>query len=89
MSEQNIRPPTTCDSSLNSRINYKDDSKIQQKFDGGCLKRENITFNYKIILSFCIVFEINSCPVNLEFNFALAGSFIGTVKLNKNDDPDK
>ena len=35
---------------LNTGINHFDNSRIQIKFDGGCLKQEKVTFTRKQVL---------------------------------------
>ena len=35
-----IKPPSASDNSLNSRINYIDNAKMQVTFDGSCLKQK-------------------------------------------------
>ena len=41
---QLCNPPLMYDNSLNPGINYIDNSKIQLKFDGSCLKQESLIY---------------------------------------------
>ena len=39
------KPPSASDNSLNSRINYIDNAKMQVTFDGSCLKQKKGSLN--------------------------------------------
>ena len=41
LSEENIQPPTTSNNNLTPSLNFIND-KMQVKFDGICLKQENL-----------------------------------------------
>ena len=77
VSNESIMPPSTSDNSLNPRINYIDNAKIQMKLDGNWFKQ----VREHLILNFYIAYKTNLWPPNLESKFALLGYFFGTVKL--------
>ena len=45
------------------------------------LKLEELTFTYKTILNFYIVYDINSRSLDLENNFTLGNSLFSSAKL--------
>ena len=51
--EESIKFRDTSDNSLNSGGNYTDNDKTRVKFDGSCLKQENVTLDHKAIL-YCL-----------------------------------
>ena len=51
--EESIKFRDTSDNSLNSGGNYTDNDKTRVKFDGSCLKQENVTLGHKAIL-YCL-----------------------------------
>ena len=50
---------------------------ITPKFNGSCLKRDKITYNYRTIINICI-FEKLSSNLN-NFDFALENCLFGAV----------
>ena len=60
MSNKNIKSSLTYDNSLNPEANYNDNVKIQETFDGSCLKQEKVTLACKPKVN--IVYEINLWP---------------------------
>ena len=46
LSDEIIKPPTTSDNSLNSKVSYYG-SKARLQFRGSCLKQDKITFNHE------------------------------------------
>ena len=43
LSDESIKPLSTFDNSLNPQISYFDNSRIEIKFDGYCLKQDKVT----------------------------------------------
>ena len=69
-------------------LNYIN-TKIQVKFDGSCLKQENITSTHKKVVNIYIVDEINLCIFTEATNFTLGNSLFGAVRLTINTDLNK
>ena len=67
-------------------MNYISTNPQVVKFDGSCLKQDNVTFTHKQVVSIYIVYEINLWPFNVGKDFAVRNSLFGAVKLA---DPDK
>ena len=44
VSNESIKPPSTSDNSLNPRINYIDNAKIQMKLDGNWFKQVDLKY---------------------------------------------
>ena len=56
MSDENIKPPATSASNLASWLDYIG-VRTNVKFDGQCLKQDQVTFTYKKIVNMYIVYE--------------------------------
>ena len=54
LSNENIRPATTCDNSLNPELNYG--SKKRVKFTKNCLKQSSQILTHKKFVNFYIVY---------------------------------
>ena len=64
--------------------------RIRLRFEGSCLKQEDTTpFTLSDVVNLFIVYELDSCPSDLNTDFTLGGCLFGCVKLNKNVDPGK
>ena len=46
LSDENIKPPSITNNSLNPGINYFDNARIWVKFEGNCLKQEQVIFTH-------------------------------------------
>ena len=57
-SNESYASPTTSDNSLNSRLDYFNNSKFWSEFDGSCLKLDKITFTLIKIIHLHITYEI-------------------------------
>ena len=57
LSNENIKPPTTSDNSLNPKLNYCG-NKIRVQFTGSCLKQPKFTFTHKKVVNIYIVYEL-------------------------------
>ena len=91
MSDEAIKSPITSDNSLAPGIDYFDNSKIEVKFDGSCLRQVKVTFAYRKIVNIYIVEEISFWIFRRDANFSLANAsaLFGSGKLTKNPDKDK
>ena len=82
ISNESIKPPTTSNNSLNSRLNYND-TKIKVQFNGSCLKEPKFTFTHRKVVNIYIVYELgpsSSHDSDPTTNFFL----FGAVTLTKN-----
>ena len=59
MPDKSIKTPSTSDNSFNPFINYFDNTKIREKFDGSFLKQGKVIFLHKQAVNIFIVYEIN------------------------------
>ena len=71
LSDENIKPPATLDNSLDPRLDYFKRSKYQLKFDGRCLKSDEVSFCPRKIIHFYITYEIKSWPFYVDNGFTL------------------
>ena len=88
MSGESVELPTASNDSLTLALNYIN-TKFWVKFDGICLKQDNITFKHKQVVSVYIAYEINLWAFNVDKDFELANCLVGTVRFTKNADLDK
>ena len=86
LSNENFKPPTTSDNSLNPALNYYG-TKTRAKFTGSCLKQDKITYTHRKIVNIYIVYEIISYFT--DYNRTLEIFLFGAVTLTKNADIDK
>ena len=84
MSDKSINPPSTTDNSLARSLNHIG-TKTRVKFDGSCLKQDQITFTHGKTVNICIVSEINLRDRGCD-NYPVLEILVGTVKLVKNSD---
>ena len=64
--------------------------RIRLRFEGSCLKQEDTApFTLSNVVNLFIVYELDSCPSDLNTDFTLGGCLFGCVKLTKNVDPGK
>ena len=80
---KSVKSSAISNNSLTPALNYID-VKTRVKFDGSCLKQENITFTYGNIVNIYIVYEINLFHFEYDDHHVLKKSLIGPVKLTKN-----
>ena len=88
MSDESIKLPATSDNSLSPRLDYFNNPKFQEKFNGSCLKTVSAGFNYERI-NLLITYEIKSWSYYTENGFFLGNSLLGGVKLTSSLDPEK
>ena len=87
LSIQRILPPAASDNSLFPLTDYLGD-KIRLKFNGSCLKQNNITYTNKNVVNIYIVYELSTSS-SINDDPTLKNSFFGAVRLTKNADIDK
>ena len=87
LSDESIKAPTTSNKMLNPSLNYVD-NKIRVKFNGDCLKQEQIAFNHGKIVKIYILYEIQKI-VNISDYPTIQNCLFGAVKLTKHVDVDK
>ena len=86
MYDENINPPSTCNKMLNPSVNYIG-TKTRVKFNGDCLKQDEMSFDHEKIVKIYIVYEIDKY-VNISSYSTLENFLFGAVKLTKHDDID-
>ena len=86
LSDENIKPPSTSNKTLNPSVNYVG-TKAIAKFNGDCLKQDKITFDHRKIINNYIVYETER-KVNISSYPALENCLFGAVKLTKHVDAD-
>ena len=87
MYDKFIKPSATSNNSLAPALSYIG-NKVRVKFDGSCLKQDEITFNYVKIVNIYIVYKINLWNYVDSSDATLANSLFSSVKLLKNIDID-
>ena len=78
MSDEIIKPTTISDSSLAPALSYIG-NKTRVKFDGGCLKKDKITFTHRKIVNIYIVYEIDLWNYVDSSDPTLGSSLFGIV----------
>ena len=78
MSDESIKPPFTSNKMVNRLVNYVG-TKARVKFNGDCLKQENISCNHGKVVKIYIVFDISSYTT-------LENCLFGAVKLTRHVD---
>ena len=93
LSDESIKSSAASNISLAPALNYIN-TKIKVKFNGNCLKQENVTFTHKIVVIIVYnniynVYEINLWSLAVGNDFALRNSLFGAVNLPNNPDPNE
>ena len=89
MSNTKINPLFTANHSLSPKLVLMNNSRIRLEFKRTCLKQNKVVFTLNNVADLFIVYELDTCSRNLIIGFALKDCLFGSVKLNKNADPDK
>ena len=90
MSNEKFKPPYKVNKSLSAELVWMNNSKIRLEFKGSCLKQEDkAVYTQKNVVSFFIVYQLDSWRPNFDTDFTLGGCLFGGVKLTENADPDK
>ena len=87
ISNESIKPPTTSNNSLNSRLSYND-TKIKVQFTGSCLKQPKFTFTHKKVVNIYIVYELGTSSSHSS-DPTIEICLFGAVNLTKNADIEK
>ena len=87
LSDENFKPPTTSDNSLNRALNYYG-TKTRVIFTGGCLKQSKISYNQGKVVNIYIVYELGASSFHFD-DPTLKNCLFGAVTLTKNADIDK
>ena len=84
LSNENIRPPTTSDNSLNPELNYYR-TKTRVKFTKSCLKQSSNILTHKHIVNIYIVYELATSSSHTS-NPTIKNCLFGAATLTKNAD---
>ena len=87
LSNENIRPPTTSDSSLTPELNYYG-TKTRVKFTRSCLKQSSHILTHKKVVNIYIVYELGVSSSNFS-DPTIKNCLFGAVTLTKNVDIEK
>ena len=87
MSNENIRPPTTSDNSLNPELNYYG-TKTRVKLTRSCLKQSDHIYTHKKVVNIYIVYELGASSSNFS-DPTIKNCLFGAVTLTKNADIEK
>ena len=88
LSEESIKTPVTSDNSLNPLINYCYNNKIRAKFNGSCLKQNNLHYKHKNVANIYIVYQMGASTSNIN-GPTLKNCLFRAVTLAKNADFEK
>ena len=87
LSDDNIKPPTTPDNSLNPELNYYG-TKTRVKFTKSCLKQSDHIYTHEKVVNIYIVYELAASSSN-DSDPTLKNCLFGAVTLTKNADIEK
>ena len=87
LSNENIRPPTTSDNSLNPELNYYG-TKTRAKFTKGCLKESSHILTHNKVVNIYIAYELGASSSNFG-DPTIKNCLFGAVTLIKNADIEK
>ena len=87
ISNENIKPPTTSDNSLNPILSYYG-TKIRVQFIGSCLKQPKFTFTHKTVVNIYIVYELGGSSSHIS-DPTIKNCLFGAVTLKKTADIEK
>ena len=87
ISNESIKPPTTSNNSLSSKLSYYG-TKIRVQFTGNCLKQPKFTFTHKKLVNIYIVYELSASTSHIS-DPTIKNCLFGTVTLIKNADIEK
>ena len=87
LSNENIRPPTTFDNSLNPELNNYG-TKTRVKFTKSCLKQTDHIYTNKKVVNIYIVYELGASSSNFS-DTTMKNCLFGAVTLTKNADIEK
>ena len=87
MSDESIKPPSTCNKMLNLLVSYVG-TKAKPKFNEDCLKQGKIPFHHGKVVNIYIVYEIDRC-VDISSYSTLKNCLFSAVKLTRHIDIDQ
>ena len=87
LSDEKINSVKTPNHSITPNLDYYG-TKTRVKFNGSCLKQDNVTFNHGKLVNIYIVHEISK-SINISDYPTLENCLFGAVALTKNADFDK
>ena len=88
MSDERINSFKTSACRITPYLSYYDTNKIRLKFNGGCLKQDQVTLLHGAIANIYVVYEITN-NFNVSSYPTLESCLFGAVKLTKNADIEK
>ena len=87
LSDEKPNSVKTPNYSITPSLNYYG-TKTNIKFNGSCLKQDNVTFNHKKVVNIYTVYEISKI-INISDYPTLKNCLFGTVTLTENADIDR
>ena len=87
LSNESIKPPTTSNNNLNTRLSYYD-TKLSVQFTRSCLKQPNFIFTHKKVVNIYIAYELGASSSHIN-DPTLKNCLSGAVTLAKNADIEK
>ena len=87
LSNESIKPPTTSNNNLNTRLSYYD-TKLSVQFTRSCLKQPNFIFTHKKVVNIYIAYELGASSSHIN-DPTLKNCLFGAVTLTKNADIEK
>ena len=87
MSDESIKPLTTCDNSLPPLIDYFG-YKVRVKFNGSILRQPKVTYTHEKAVNIYIIYELAGSSSHPD-DPTLKNCLFGVVTLTKNADIDK
>ena len=87
LSNESIKPPTTSNNNLNTRLSYYD-TKLSVQFTRSCLKQPNFIFTHKKVVNIYIAYELGASSSHIN-DPTLKNCLSGAVTLTKNADIEK
>ena len=87
ISNESIKPPTTCNNSLTPELNYYD-TKTRVEFIRSCLKQSKISYTHGKVVNIYIVYELAASNSH-DSDPTIKNCLFGAVTLTKNADIEK
>ena len=87
LSNESIKPPTTSNNNLNTRLSYYD-TKLSVQFTRSSLKQPNFIFTHKKVVNIYIAYELGASSSHIN-DPTLKNCLFGAVTLTKNADIEK
>ena len=81
LSAESIKPPATCDNSLNTALSYYG-TKTRVKFTASCLKQPKIAYTHGKVVNIYIVYKLSASSSH-DNDSTLKNCLFGEVTLKK------